>query len=141
MSMSDAQFRSWEIVDPRNLQVVEQGDGGNAMGLLLKSLSSLFRVYSAPGSSTLPEGQLLNLSFVCRLITILEEAHDFCVVYKLHEFNRWVSRGSVICVEGEEQMGEDTSLRHLPVLIVWVLDVIFPSLTCCLLCVRKFAVR
>lgn len=41
-----------------------------------------------------------------------------------------VSHCAVVYVEKEEQRGEDTSLG-VPVLIVQVLDEIFPSFTCC----------
>ncbi len=74
-------------------------------------------------------------------ITVLDEADDRCVVCKLQEFNRQVSWGAVIGVEGEEQWGEFTHPWGASVCIVCVLDVMFPSLTCCLLSVRKFVIH
>ncbi len=55
---------------------------------------------------------------------------------QLQEFDRGVFRGAVVGVEGEEQWGENTTLRA-PVLMVQVLDENFPSLTSCCLSVRK----
>ncbi|KAK3505712.1 hypothetical protein QTP70_004358, partial [Hemibagrus guttatus] len=57
---------------------------------------------------TTPVSQLLNLLSV--LITILDEADDCSVVRELQELDRWISRGAVIGVKGEEQWGEDATL-------------------------------
>ena len=43
--------------------------------------------------------------------------------------------------EVEESSGESTHPWEAPVLIERVLDMIFPSLTCCLLSVRKFVIH
>ncbi len=50
---------------------------------------------------TAPDSQLLNLLFVSRLVTVLDEANDCSVICKLQEFDRGVFRGAVICVERE----------------------------------------
>ncbi len=60
---------------------------------------------------TAPDSQLLNLLSVSRLVSILDEADDCSVVRKLQELERGVIRCAVICVQGEEQWGENTSLR------------------------------
>ncbi len=60
---------------------------------------------------TAPDSQLLKLLSVRRLISILDEADDCSVIRKLQELDRGVFRCAVICVEGEEQWGENTSLR------------------------------
>ncbi len=59
---------------------------------------------------TTPEGQLFNLLSVCRLFTVPDEANDRCADCKSQKFNRWVSWGAVVGVEGEEQWGEHTPL-------------------------------
>jgi len=48
---------------------------------------------------------------VSRLVSFLNEADDCGVICKLQELDRGVFRGAVICVQGEEQWGENTSLR------------------------------
>ncbi len=58
-----------------------------------------------------PDSQLLNLLSVSRLITVLEEADQCGVVCKLQELDRGVFGCAVVGVEGEEQWGENTSLR------------------------------
>ncbi len=60
---------------------------------------------------TAPDSQLLNLLSVSRLVTVLDEADDCGVICKLQELDRVVSRGAVVGVEGEEQWGENTTLR------------------------------
>ncbi len=60
---------------------------------------------------TAPDSQLLNLLSVSRLITVLDEADQCCVVCKLQELDRGVFGCAVVGVEGEEQWGENTSLR------------------------------
>ncbi len=57
---------------------------------------------------TAPDSQLFNLLSVSRPVAILDETDDDCVICKL---DKGVSRGAVICVEGEEQWGENTALR------------------------------
>ncbi len=59
---------------------------------------------------TLPDSQL-NLLAVSRLITVLNEADRCCVICMLQELDRGVFRCAVICVQGEEQWGENTALR------------------------------
>ncbi|KAK3563853.1 hypothetical protein QTP86_002723 [Hemibagrus guttatus] len=59
---------------------------------------------------TTPGSQLLNLLSVSRLITVLDEADDSSVVHELQELDRWISRGAVIGVKGEEQWGEDATM-------------------------------
>ncbi len=63
---------------------------------------------------TAPDSQLLNLlSGVClsRLVPILDETDDCNVVCVIQELDRGVFRGAIIGVQGEEQWGENTSLR------------------------------
>ncbi len=60
---------------------------------------------------TAPDSQLLNLLSVSRLITVLDEADQCGVVCKLQELDRGVFGCAVVGVEGEEQWGENTSLR------------------------------
>ncbi len=48
---------------------------------------------------TAPESQLLNLSSVSRLVSVLDETDDCGVICKLQEFDRGVFRGAIICVE------------------------------------------
>ncbi len=60
---------------------------------------------------TAPDSQLLNLLFVSRLVTILNEADDCGIIYKLQELDRGVFRCAVVHVESEEQWGENTTLR------------------------------
>ncbi len=58
-----------------------------------------------------PDSQLLNLTSVSRLVTVLDEADQYGVIYKPQELDRGVFRYAVIGVEGEEQWGENTALR------------------------------
>ncbi len=60
---------------------------------------------------TAPDSQLLNLLSVSRLVTVLDEADKCGVVCKLQELDSGVFRCAVVCVQGEEQWGENTSLR------------------------------
>ncbi len=60
---------------------------------------------------TAPDSHLLNLLSASRLITVLYEADECGVIYKLQELDRRVFRGAVIGVQGEEQWGEDATLR------------------------------
>ncbi len=68
---------------------------------------------------TAPDSQLLNLLSLSRLVTVLDEADQCGVVYKLQQLDRGVfqqlDRGvfrcAVISVQGEEQWGENTALR------------------------------
>ncbi len=59
---------------------------------------------------TAPDSRV-NLLSVSRLVSVLDEADDCSVVRRLQELDRGVFRYAVICVEGEEQWGENTSLR------------------------------
>ncbi len=60
---------------------------------------------------TAPDSQLLNLLFVSRLVTALNEADQCGVICKLLGLDRGVFGCAVVCVQGEEQWGENTSLR------------------------------
>ncbi len=60
---------------------------------------------------TAPDGQLLNLLSVSRLITVLDEADQCGVICKLQELDRGIFRCAVIRIEREEQRGENTALR------------------------------
>ncbi len=60
---------------------------------------------------TAPDSQLLNLLYVSRLVTVLNEADQCGVVCKLQELDREVFRCADIRVQGEEQWGENTALR------------------------------
>ncbi len=60
---------------------------------------------------TAPDSQLLNLLSVSRLVAILDETDDCSVICELQERDRGVFRGAVVGVQGEEQWGENTSLR------------------------------
>ncbi len=60
---------------------------------------------------TAPDSQLLNLLSVSRLVSVLDEADDCSVIRKLQELDRGVFICAVIGVEGEEQWGENISLR------------------------------
>ncbi len=60
---------------------------------------------------TAPDSQLLNLLSVSRLVTILDEADQCGVVYKLQELDRGVFKCAVVRVEGEEQWRENTAPR------------------------------
>ncbi len=61
---------------------------------------------------TAPDGQLLNLLSVSRLVTVLDETDQCGVVCKLQELDRGVFRCAVVGVEGEEQWGENAALRN-----------------------------
>lgn len=76
------------------LDFSEDTDGGQCWGgLLLKSTQllqsfehvQLHVVLRAPGD------QLLNLLYVCRLVSVSDDAEDYWVICKLQEFNKWVS--------------------------------------------------
>ncbi len=58
---------------------------------------------------TAPDSQLLNLLSVSRLVTVLNEADDCCVVCKLQELDRGVFRCAVIRVKavGRERSPEE----------------------------------
>ncbi len=60
---------------------------------------------------TVPDSQLFNLLSVGRLVSVLNEADECGVVCKLQELDRGVFRCAVIGVQGEEQWGENTSMR------------------------------
>ncbi len=60
---------------------------------------------------TAPDSQLYNLLSVSRLVTVLDEADQCGVICKLQELDGGVFRCAVICVQGEEQWGENTALR------------------------------
>ena len=107
------------MVVPRNLNdstaatmLFMMVSGGRTVGFLLKStiISTVLSV-RLQVVKTAPDSQLLNLLSVSRLVTVLDEADDCSVVCKLQELDRGVFRGAVVGVEGEEQWGENTSLR------------------------------
>ncbi len=58
-----------------------------------------------------PDSRLLNLLSVSRLVSVLDEADQCGVICKLQELDRGVFGCAVVGVEGEEQWGENTSLR------------------------------
>ena len=98
-SMFRAHFRFWEMVDPRNLKVstadtellrMVMGQCGGVAPKVHCHLHSFERVQLEIVLTT-PEGQLFHLLPVCRLVTVLDEADDRCVICKLQEFDRWVS--------------------------------------------------
>ncbi len=60
---------------------------------------------------TAPDNQLVNLLSVCRLVTVLIEADKCGVICELQELDRGVFRCAVVGVQGEEQWGEDATLR------------------------------
>ncbi len=60
---------------------------------------------------TAPDSQLLNLLSVSRLVTVLDEVDQYGVICKLQEHDRGVFICAVVCVEGKEQWGENTSPR------------------------------
>lgn len=94
-----------------------------------------------PQNSTVTSTLLSELSsrtFWLRQRTLPGEADDGCIVYKRQEFSRWVSWGASVAVEGEKQRERVLGAAALN---VWVLDGIFPILTCCLLSVRRFVAR
>ncbi len=80
---------------------------------------------------TASDSQLLNLLSVSRLDTVLDEADQCGVFCNLQELDRGVFRG----VEGEEQWGEDATLRGTSVGGVYWIGLDFPSLTSCCLSV------
>ncbi len=59
---------------------------------------------------TAPDSQLLNLLSVSRFVTVLNEADQCGVICKLQELDGGVFKCAVICVQGEEQWGENTAL-------------------------------
>ncbi len=60
---------------------------------------------------TAPDSQLLNLLFVSRLVSVLDEADQCGVICKLQDLDRGVFRCAVVSVQREEQWGENTALR------------------------------
>jgi len=60
---------------------------------------------------TASDRQLLNLLSVSRLVKVLDKANDCDAVCKLQELDRGVFGGAIICVDGEQQLGENTTLR------------------------------
>ncbi len=84
---------------------------------------------------TAPNSQLLNLLSVSRLVTVLDEADQCGVICKLQELDRGVFRCAVVRVERERRaVGREHSPEEAPVLMVWVLNENFPSLTSCCCC-------
>lgn len=55
---------------------------------------------------TAPADQPFNLPSVCRLVTVLDEADDRCVVCKLQEFNTRVSKNL------EPELSKNLNLRR-----------------------------
>ncbi len=89
---------------------------------------------------TAPDSQLLNLLSVSRLVTVLNEADQCGVICKLKELDRGVFSCAVVCVQAEEQWGDNTALRSSSADRT-VLDENFPSLTTCCLSVRKLVIH
>ncbi len=85
---------------------------------------------------TAPASQLLNLLSVSRLVSVLDEADACSVVRKLQELDRGVLWSAVIGVEGEEQWGENATLRGAR-----ADGVSLPSLTTCCLSVKKLVIH
>ncbi len=114
-------FRSWEMVVPRNLfdstaatVLFMMVSGWSAGGFLLKSTiisTFFFERVELQVVVTASDSQLLNLLSVNRLLSILDKADDCSVVRTLQELDRGDFRCAVICVKGEEQWGDNTSLR------------------------------
>ncbi len=95
-------------------RAVHDGEWGESRGVsLLKStiISTVLKRVKLQVVKTAPDSQLLNLLSVGRLVTVLNEADQCGVVCKLQELDRGVFRCAVICVEGEEQWGENAALR------------------------------
>ncbi len=142
-------FRSWEMMDPRNLNdsiavtvlfmMVSvgrtAGGGGGGTPEVHDHLHSFERV-QLQVVKTAPYSRLLNLLSVSRLVTVLNEADQCGVVCKLQELDWGFFRCAVIRVQGEEQWGENTALRGTSVGGVAVL-----SLTSCWLSVRKLVIH
>ncbi len=114
-----SQFRSWEMVVPRNLNdycsrsAVHDGEWGESRGVSSEIHDHLHSCEHVQLQvvKTAPDSQLLKLLSVSRLVTILNEADDCGVICKLQELDRGDFRCAVVGVEGEEQWGENTALR------------------------------
>ncbi len=85
--------------------VGESGGGFVLKSIVISSFSVQLQVVK-----TAPDSQLLNLLFVSRLVTALNEADQCGVICKLLGLDRGVFGCAVVCVQGEAQWGE-TSLR------------------------------
>ncbi len=81
-------------------------------GVLLGDHLHCFECVKLQVVKTVPDSQLLNLLSISRLVTVLDEADKCGVVCKLQELDRGVFRFAVVGVQGEEQWGENTSLRR-----------------------------
>lgn len=55
---------------------------------------------------------LLNLLSVSRLVSVLDEVDDCCAICKFQELDRGVGKGVVICIQGEQQWGENPEGCH-----------------------------
>jgi len=77
---------------------------------------------------TAPDSPLFNLLPKCKLVTIVHEANDGSVIFKLQT--------AVIRIQGKEQCREHTCLGGLQ-----VLDESFPILTNGCLFVRKLVIH
>ncbi len=114
-----SQFRSWEMVAPRNLNdstvisAVHDGEWGESRGVSPEVHDHLhcFECVELQVITTAPDSQLLNLLFVCGLVTLLDETDRCGVVCKLQELDRGIFRCAVVRVKREEQWGENTALR------------------------------
>ncbi len=58
-----------------------------------------------------PDSQLFNLLSVSRLVTVLNKDDKCGVICKLQELDRGDFKGAVVGLQGEEQWGENTSLK------------------------------
>ncbi len=85
---------------------------GEQGGFLVKStiISNILSV-KLQVVKTAPDSTLLKILSVSRLVTVHNEADQCGVVCKLQKLDRGVSRCAVIGVQGEEQWGENTTLR------------------------------
>ncbi len=75
------------------------------------NISTVLSVLSSRLLRPAQDSQLPNLLSVIRIVTVLNEADQCGVVCKLQELDGGVFRCAVICVQGEEQWGENTALK------------------------------
>ncbi len=148
-SMWLSHFRSWENVVPRNLNdysavtvLFMMVSGGESRGFLLKStiISTVLSVLSSRLLRLHQTASSLTSLSVSRLVTVLNEADQCGVVCNLQELDGGVFRCAVF-VYREKSSGERTQPWGAPVLIVWVLDENFPSITTCCLSIRKLVIH
>lgn len=143
MSKLEVHVLSWEIVEPRKLKVSTVDNELSRMlssvvvGWLLHYHLPSFEQIQIQVVLTVPVDQLFYSLSAWGLVTVLDQIDDCVASFTLQEFHCGVSWDTVTSVEGEEEWGGDTPLGGAPVLMVWMLDVRLPSLTCCLLSVRS----